>query len=158
MTFARDVGGQLFSAGQSHTSDFSQRGVWFLRSNRLHLKTNSSSLRRTFQQWCFAAGTLLFPRLSDQLINCRHKTQLLCDRSKNDRFAKKRIEQSTGGSARRQPSNPESQYDFPERAGDSRPDKPYKSSGVRSASDGACGLSLSSWARRAAISVSVSIS
>ena len=113
VAFARNISSDLFAIRKSHTSHLSKSRVRLFGGYRLHLKTDATLLRAAFQQRRFAARTLLLPRFPDQLVNCRHKTQLRVIESKVRSVAQNRIGQSTGGSAGRQTEHSRNPDQFP---------------------------------------------
>ena len=66
------VGGNFKTVGQTHTADFTQCGVWFLRSGGVHTSTNATFLRASFQRRHVALCNFADAWFANQLVNCCH--------------------------------------------------------------------------------------
>src|SRR5262245_44241475 len=62
VSFATDIGGDLFAVRQPDTSNLTQCRVGLLRRHRLHLKTDTALERALVQHRCLRLVDLLAPR------------------------------------------------------------------------------------------------
>ena len=72
MAHARDVGRNFNSIRQTHSSDFSQRRVWFLRRLCINARTHSSLLGGTLERRTGRLVLNLLATFADKLIYRRH--------------------------------------------------------------------------------------
>jgi hypothetical protein len=79
VTNAGNVGRNLDSVCQSHTSDFSQRRVWFLRRLRIDARADTSFLRRTLKRRTGRFVLNLLATFANKLIDSRHLFSSLPD-------------------------------------------------------------------------------
>jgi hypothetical protein len=73
VTFARDVGIDLFGVGKTNTGYLTHSGVRLLRGRRVNTKTYATLLRASIQRTRLALYFELLASFTDKLLNCRHK-------------------------------------------------------------------------------------
>src|SRR3954453_6984972 len=72
VALARDVGGDLHAARETHTGDLPERGVRLLRSGRVDACAHTPPLRGALQGRGLALGGLRLAALADQLLDGGH--------------------------------------------------------------------------------------
>ena len=99
MSFSSDVGNHFISICEANLCHLSKRWIRLLRSTRVHLETDSSTLRRSerthrllqaisieLKRWWFAFFCWIFSFATNELVDSRHEREIRGVRVETFRF------------------------------------------------------------------------